>query len=285
MKYEIFKWSQKVGQQVSALRQNGIEPKGVLRLQYKIADRLVYSKLRATFGGKLKFFISGSAPLSAEIAAFFPCFKHSHFEGYGLTESSAASFINLPSKFKFGTVGFPLRYVEYKLAEADDEILISGRGIMRGYYNLPDVNADTLQTDSNGKVWLHTGDIGRKDKDGFLKIVDRKKDLIKTSGGKYVAPQKIEGKIKAMCTYVASALVHGNARNYCSMLITLDEENIKKWSEEAGLENLSYEEFDTTSKCERDAPKLCRPTQLGLDSYETIKKIRDPQARLHTRSR
>ena len=244
-----------------------------MRLQYKIADRLVYSKLRATFGGKLKFFISGSAPLSAEIAAFFHASNILILEGYGLTESSAASFINLPSKFKFGTVGFPLPGVEYKLAEADDEILISGRGIMRGYYNLPDVNADTLQTDSNGKVWLHTGDIGRKDKDGFLKIVDRKKDLIKTSGGKYVAPQKIEGKIKAMCTYVASALVHGNARNYCSMLITLDEENIKKWSEEAGLENLSYEELTQHPSVKEMIQSYVDQLNLGLDSYETIKKF------------
>ena len=157
----------------------------------------------------------GSAPLSAEIAAFFHASNILILEGYGLTESSAASFINLPSKFKFGTVGFPLPGVEYKLAEADDEILISGRGIMRGYYNLPDVNADTLQTDSNGKVWLHTGDIGRKDKDGFLKLM--KKDLIKTWWK--ICCYKEGSKIKTMCTYVASVLVP-QMYDFCSMLIT-----------------------------------------------------------------
>ena len=268
IKYRIFRWGLDVGQEVSALSQRGYEPKGLLRLKSAVADMLVFSTIKQKLGGNLKFFISGSAPLSQEIASFFHAAGVLILEGYGLTESSAASFVNRPNNFKFGTVGKQLPGVEYKLAEDDDEILLKGRGIMRGYFNRPETTASTIVDG-----WLHTGDIGRVDSDGFLRIVDRKKDLIKTSGGKYVAPQKLEGKIKSLCPFVSQAIVHGNTRNFCSMLITLDEDHLMSWAEKAGLEDLSYEAL-----CKK--PELTTILQTYIDqlnqplpSYETIKKF------------
>ena len=268
LRYRIFRWGLEVGQEVSALVQRGYEPKGVLLLKSAIADILVFSKIKDKLGGNLKFFISGSAPLSPDIAAFFHAAGVLILEGYGLTESSAASFVNRPTSFKFGTVGKKLPGVEYKLAEEDSEILIKGRGIMRGYYNRPEETAKTLVDG-----WLHTGDIGKIDADGFLQIVDRKKDLIKTSGGKYVAPQKIEGKLKSLCPFVSQALVHGNARNFCSLLVTLDEEHLMNWAEKAGLNDASYE-----SLCQKPQIRTIIQTYIDqlnqpLPSYETIKRF------------
>ena len=161
----------------------------------------------------------------------------------------------------------PLPGVEVKLAEDDNEILMRGRGIMRGYYNLPEVTAETLTEDG----WLRTGDIGTIDADGFLKIVDRKKDLIKTSGGKYVAPQKLEGKLKALCPYVSQVLVHGNTRNFCVALITLSEDDIRAWAESAGLSHLNYTEL----ACHDHVRALIKPYIDQLNSelarYESIK--------------
>lgn len=268
LKYRIFRWGLEVGQEVSALAQRGYDPKGLLLLKSAIADLLVFSKIKDKLGGNLKFFISGSAPLSPDIAVFFHAANVLILEGYGLTESSAASFVNRPSSFKFGSVGKKLPGVEYKLAEEDSEILIKGRGIMRGYYKRPEETAKTL---IDG--WLHTGDIGKIDSDGFLQIVDRKKDLIKTSGGKYVAPQKIEGKLKSLCPFISQALVHGNARNFCSLLVTLDEDHLRNWAEKAGLNDVSYEAL-----CQKPQIKTIIQTYIDqlnqpLASYETIKRF------------
>jgi long-chain acyl-CoA synthetase len=191
LKLKIFHWAFGIGHQVSALRQQRKEPAGLLALQNAIADKLVFSKLRTRFGGRLRFFISGSAALSREVAEFFHAANILIVEGYGLTETSAATFVNRPTSFKFGTVGPPMPGTQVKTAPEDGEVLIRGRGVMRGYHNLPDDTRDTIDPDG----WLRTGDIGIVDADGFLKITDRKKDLIKTSGGKYVAPQALEGKL------------------------------------------------------------------------------------------
>ncbi len=147
----------------------------------------MFSKLHARFGGNLRFFISGSAPLSKELAEFFYAADVLILEGYGLTETSAATFVNRPDQFRFGTVGPALPGTEVMIAPEDGEILIRGRGVMRGYHHLPEGTAATLTPDG----WLRTGDIGHLE-DGFLRITDRKQDLIKTSGGKYVAPQALE---------------------------------------------------------------------------------------------
>ena len=255
LRLRIFRWALAVGRQVSALRQNGKEPSGLLALQNAIADRLVFSKLRGRFGGRVRFFISGSAPLSREMAEFFHACNVLICEGYGLTESSAASCVNLPHQFKFGTVGPALPGIEVKIAEGNGEILLRGRGVMRGYHNLPEQTADTL--DSEG--WLHTGDVGELDDDGMLKITDRIKDLIKTSGGKYVAPQEIEGKLKAACPYVEHVLVHGNARNFCSALVTLDADSMATVEEDVDIDAIVQAAIDQVNGT--------------MPSYATLKKF------------
>jgi long-chain acyl-CoA synthetase len=281
LKYKIFRWAVSVGELVSIVKQKGHEPPSMLKLKYAVADKLVFSKLKQTFGGNLKFFISGSAPLSNDIATFFHAAGLLILEGYGLTESSAGSFVNVPENYKFGTVGKPIPGVEYKLLpvpgeegeEKKKEILLGGRGIMNGYYNLPKITNEVFYVDEEeNKTWLKTGDAGEVDEDGFLKITDRIKNLIKTSGGKYVAPQKIEGKIKALCPFVSQALVHGNKRNFCSMLVTLDEEQLQNWAEEAGLD-FNYKSLTEHSAMRQIIQNYVDILNEPLMSYETIKKF------------
>ncbi len=270
LKLKIFTWSLAVGREVSRLRQNGKEPSGLLAAKYKVADKLVFSKLKEKFGGRVRFFISGSAPLSRDIAEFFHAADILILEGYGLTESSAATVVNRPKNFKFGSVGMPVPGTEMKIAESDGEIMLRGPGIMRGYHNLPEQTAAML----NDEGWLLTGDIGEIDAQGFLRITDRKKDLIKTSGGKYVAPQALEGKFKAICPYVSQIIVHGDKRNYCTALIALDPETMEAWAQENGHAQLSYAEItqrdDVRALVQNSIDKL----NAGLARYETIKKFR-----------
>lgn len=267
LKLKIFTWAIAVGREVSGLRQKGQEPTGFLAFKYSIADKLVFSKVKARFGGRLRFFISGGAPLSREIAEFFHAADILILEGYGLTESSAASFVNRPDQYRFGTVGPPVPGTQVRIAE-DGEILIKGRGVMQGYYNLPEASAEAL----DGERWLHTGDIGVVE-DGFLKITDRKKDLIKTSGGKYVAPQMLESRLKTASTLISQVVVHGDNRNFISALLTLNEDNAKKW---AAANNLSFTSFaDLTRKPELIAEigRVVEGVNKDLASYETIKKF------------
>jgi long-chain acyl-CoA synthetase len=268
LKLRIFHWSIRVGKRVSALRQQGKEPMGLLALKNAVADRLVFSKLRDRFGGKIRFFISGGAPLSREIAEFFHACGILILEGYGLTESSAASFVNQPNSYRFGTVGKAVPGVKVKIAEADGEILLSGRGIMRGYANLPEASAEMLRDG-----WLYTGDIGELDKDGFLRITDRKKDLIKTSGGKYVAPQKLEGLLKVSSPLISQVLVHGNMRNYCTALITVNEEEILSWAVDNGMGGRSYADVAGHARVHQMIQPFVDKLNRELASYETIKKF------------
>jgi long-chain acyl-CoA synthetase len=271
LKTKIFHWAFGIGYQVSRLRQQGSEPSGLLALQNALADRLVFSKLRARFGGRLRFFISGSAALSKEVAEFFHAANILIAEGYGLTETSAATFVNRPpDKVKFGTVGPPMPGTEVRIAPEDGEVLIRGRGVMRGYHNLPDATRETIDPDG----WLRTGDIGVLDAEGFLKITDRKKDLIKTSGGKYVAPQALEGKVKAACPYVNQVLVHGNNRNYCSALLTLDEELIRNWlKEKGGADGLTLAQIARDPRVLALIQGCVDQVNSTLATYETIKKF------------
>lgn len=270
LKYKIFQWALGIGRQASALRQKGQEPGALLGLQFRLADKLVFSKLRERFGGRLRFFISGSAPLSREIAEFFHAANILILEGYGLTETSAGAFVNRPEKYRFGTVGLPLGDgVTVKIAESDGEILLKGPNVMRGYRNLEEANKEVF--DEEG--WFHTGDIGVLDPDGMLRITDRKKDLIKTSGGKYVAPQMIEGKLKSTCPYLSNALVHGNNRNFCTALVTVDEESTKKWAGENGITANSYAELAGHPKVKELIQGYIDQVNKELPSYETIKKF------------
>jgi long-chain acyl-CoA synthetase len=230
LKASIFRWALGVGLEASRLERAGKKPGPLLAAQRALADRLVFEKVRALFGGRLQFFVSGSAPLSRDIAEFFDALGIKICEGYGLTESSAATHANLPWARKLGTVGTPFSGIETRIAE-DGEILMRGPWIMRRYRGLPEQTREAL--DAEG--FLHTGDVGFIDADGYLTITDRKKDLIKTSGGKYVAPTELESRLKALSPWIAQALVHGDRRNYVTALVTLDGEAISKWAAENGL--------------------------------------------------
>jgi long-chain acyl-CoA synthetase len=269
MKWKIFQWAVKVGKEVSKVRQAGQEPGGFLGFKFSIANKLVFSKLKQRLGGNLRCFVSGAAPLSRELAEFFHAFDILILEGYGMTESSAASFVARQEKYRFGTVGMPLPGTQVKIADGDGEILIKSRGVMRGYHNLQEATKETL----DGDGWLHTGDIGEVDKDGFLKITDRKKDLIKTSGGKYVAPQMIEGKLKAICPLVSQVVVHGDNRNYCTALLTLDEESIKKWAKENGMGDKSYADLAGSKEAHALVQPFVEQLNKELPSYEQLKKF------------
>ncbi|MCB9550362.1 MAG: long-chain fatty acid--CoA ligase [Myxococcales bacterium] len=266
LKLKIFRWAVGVGKAASKELQAGRQPSGILGIKYAIADKLVFSKLRARFGGRIRFFISGSAPLNRDIAEFFHAAGLLILEGYGLTESSAASFVNRPDANKFGTVGKPLPGTVVKIAD-DGEILFKSRGIMRGYYNLPEETQNTLDDG-----WLHTGDIGEIDPDGHLRITDRKKNLIKTSGGKYVAPQAIEGSFKAICPYASEIVVHGDRRNFCSALITLDNEAITAWAKENGVAG-DYKAIVADPKTRALIQGYVDQLNEGLARFETIKKF------------
>ena len=179
-------------------------------VQHALFDRLVFGKIRERFGGRVRFFISGAAALNQDIAEWFHAAGILILEGYGLTESSAGSFVNLPDDYKMGIVGLVFPGSEVQLGDGD-EILIKGPGVMDGYHNLPEETAKTLTDDG----WLRTGDKGAIDADGFLTITGRIKELFKTSGGKYIAPPAIESKFKAICPYASQFMVFGNERNFC----------------------------------------------------------------------
>ena len=268
LEQKVFAWAIGVGKRGSKLRQQGKEPSGLLALQLKLADRLVFEKIKATFGGRVRYFISGSAPLSGEIAEFFHACGVLILEGYGLTETSAASFVNRAAKYSFGTVGMPMPGTDVKLAPEDGEILIKSPGVMQGYHNLPEATAETLTQDG----WLRTGDIGEIDAKGFLRITDRKKDLIKTSGGKYIAPQHIEGKLKANCPYLSQVIIHGDKRNFVTALITLDEETLMKWARDKGTTK-SYAQLVKGPEVKELLAPYFAEVNKSLAKYETVKQF------------
>ncbi len=269
LKQKIFEWAIGVGKQVSKVRQQGNEPSGLLAFKARLADKLVFSKVKDRFGGRLRYFISGSAPLSRDIAEFFHACGILILEGYGLTESSAASFVNRPTKYAFGSVGVPMPGTDLKLAPEDGEILMKSPGIMQGYHNLPDQTAEALTPDG----WLRTGDIGEVDDHGFLRITDRKKDLIKTSGGKYIAPQHIEGKLKSHCPFISQVIVHGDKRNFVTALITLDEESTMKWAKENNMNGKSYAEIVKLPEVKAMLSPFFDAVNKQLAKYETVKQF------------
>lgn len=267
VKKKIFDWAFGVGHQVSRLRQQGDEPGGLLAVQFRLADKLVFSKVKARLGGRIRFFISGSAKLSQEVAEWFHAADMLILEGYGLTETSAAIFVNRPGNNRFGTVGPPLPGTEVKIAD-DGEVLVRGPAVMRGYHNLPELTAESLDEDG----WYHTGDVGELE-DGFLRVTDRKKDLIKTSGGKYIAPQKIEVIFKAVSPQASQIVVHGDGRNYCTALITLDPDALAEWAQQRGLDHLAYADLTQTPEVRELVQGHIDELNARLDRWETIKKF------------
>jgi long-chain acyl-CoA synthetase len=267
VKAKIFNWAFGVGRKVSPMRLAGEQPSGLLAVQYALADRLVFSKIKARMGGKIRFFVSGSAALSREVQEWFHAAGLLVLEGYGLTETCIPVCVNNPRATRFGTVGPPVPGTQVKIAD-DGEILIKGPGVMRGYHNAPEATAEAL---NDG--WFATGDIGELDEKGYLRITDRKKDLIKTSGGKYVAPQKVEGVLKTVCPYVSQVLVHGEGRKYATALITLDPEAIEGWAKEEGLSYSSVAELARSQEVHDLIDGFIAQGNQQLERWETIKKF------------
>ncbi len=267
LKEKIFNQAFKVGLERDRLVREGKPVPFLLAKQHALFDKLVFSKIRERFGGRVRFFISGAAALNQDIAEWFGAAGITILEGYGMTESSAGSFVNHPDDNRFGTVGPVVPGSEVKIAD-DGEVLIKGPGVMDGYHNLPEQTAETLTEDG----WLMTGDIGELDADGYLKITDRKKDLFKTSGGKYIAPSSIESQFKAVCPYASQFLVHGAERNFCVALITLDPDAMEGWAAENGMAGKSYAEIVGSQQVQDMVSGYVETLNARLNRWETIKK-------------
>ena len=267
VKRRIFFWAKRAGEDWATYRLAGLRVPTGLALKHALADRLVFAKLRARTGGRLKLFFSGGAPLSPEIAKFFFSARLPVAEGYGLTETSPVLTINPPERIKIGTVGRAIPEVQIKIA-SDGEILAKGPGIMQGYYNKPDATREALDADG----WFHTGDIGDLDADGYLKITDRKKDLIVTAGGKNIAPQPIENLVKTS-KFVANAVMLGDKRKFPIMLVVPNFETLERWARERRLAFASRAQLialaDVQAKVEREVMGELR----DLAKFEMPKRV------------
>ncbi|MBZ5735871.1 long-chain fatty acid--CoA ligase [Nocardioides sp. TRM66260-LWL] len=265
-KQKIFEQAFKVGTAVDELRRAGKAVPLPLRVQHALFDRLVFAKVRERFGGRVKFFISGSAALNADIANWFHAAGILILEGYGMTENAAGAAVNHPQDYKIGTVGPALPGTEIRIGEGD-EVLIRGPHVMAGYHNLPEETAKALDADG----WLHTGDKGSLDADGHLRITGRIKDLFKTSGGKYIAPPAIEAKFKAICPLVSQFMVFGNERNYCVALITIDPDAATAWAAENGVTG-DYAAITRDERLRAEIGRYVEELNSKLNRWETIKK-------------
>ncbi len=266
-KEKIFKQAFKVGIEVDKRKREGKSIPLPLKLQHGLFDKLVFSKVRERFGGRVKFFISGSAALNAEIAEWFHAAGILILEGYGMTENAAGATVNHPESYKMGTVGPALPGAEVSIGEGG-EVQLRGPHVMAGYHNLPDKTAETLTEDG----WLRTGDKGEIDADGFLTITGRIKELFKTSGGKYVAPPAIESKFKALCPYASQFMVFGAERNFVVALITLDPDAMAGWAEENGMAGKSYTEVVQSQAVKDMVAGYVEQLNAKLNRWETIKK-------------
>jgi long-chain acyl-CoA synthetase len=241
----------------------------LLRAQHALADRLVLAKVRARLGGRIRFLLSGSAAISADVVDWFGAAGMPVVEGYGLTETSGGACVGDLEHPTPGIVGPPLPGSEFRIA-ADGEILIRGPHVMRGYHNRPDATAEVLDADG----WFATGDIGELDASGALRVTDRKKDLIKTSGGKYIAPQSIEVLFKAISPLAGQMIVHGDGRNFATALITLDPDALAQWSRAQGLPPGDHAALVTEPAVSRYVRGCVDELNARLNRWETIKDFR-----------
>ena len=266
-KEKLFHKAFAVGLKVEQLKREGTSVPVGLKMQHALFDKLVFSKVRARFGGRVRFFISGAAALNREIAEWFNAAGIVILEGYGMTENSAGATVNHPDDNRIGTVGRALPGAEVKIGEGD-EVLLRGPHVMDGYHNLPEETATALDADG----WLHTGDKGSLDADGFLTITGRIKELFKTSGGKYIAPPAIESKFKAICPYASQFMVFGAERNFVIALVTLDPDAMTGWAAENGMEGKSYTEIVNSDEVKAMIGGYVDELNAKLNRWETIKK-------------
>ncbi|CAB4740734.1 unannotated protein [freshwater metagenome] len=266
-KEKIFQQAFKVGIEVDRRKREGLSIPLSLKLQHRLFDKLVFSKVRERFGGRVRFFISGSAALNSEIAGWFHAAGILILEGYGMTEDCAGATVNHPENYKMGTVGPALPGAEVRIGEGG-EVQLRGPHIMAGYHNLPEKTAEAFTEDG----WLRTGDKGELDADGFLTITGRIKELFKTSGGKYIAPPAIESKFKALCPYASQFMVFGAERNFVVALITLDPDAMAGWAEENGMAGKDYTEIVRSPQVKEMVAGYVEQLNGRLNRWETIKK-------------
>jgi len=266
LKQAIFEWALGVGREVSRRRQRKEPVEGLLALKLSVAERLVFRKIRERMGGRFRFAISGGAPLSPAIAEFLHALGVLILEGYGLTEDSTVTAVNRYENYKFGTVGKALPGTEIRIAP-DGEILVRGPHVFKEYFRDPEATRE--EVDAEG--WLHTGDIGELDSEGFLRITDRKKDIIVTSGGKNVAPQNIENLLKND-KFVSQAFVYGDRRKYLTALITLSAEEVGKWAEQNGIPETDLVHLAKNPRVEAMMRGRVDEINRKLASFEQVKK-------------
>lgn len=268
----IFRWAERVGRESVRHWQAGRPIPLGLKLQHKLADRLVFSKLRAVFGGRVRYFITGAAPIAPEILEFFWAAGFPIYEMYGMTESTVITHANVPGHVKLGSVGRPLSIVEDRIAD-DGEILIKSEVVFQGYYKNAQATANTIVDG-----WLHTGDVGKKDDDGFVYILDRKKHIIITAGGKNLTPANIENEIKASDSLISQAHAHGDKRPYLVALITIGAAEAVEWARQRGLIDAMAAERHLKALTENP---LVRSTELQA-LMEEVTEDRDVQKRIVT---
>ncbi len=263
----VFDQAFAVARRVKRYESEGKRVPFLLGRRYALMDKLVFTKIRERFGGRLRFFISGAAALNTDIAEFFELAGVTILEGYGLTETSAGSCVSLPDLNRIGYVGPPFPGTEVAIAP-DGEILIQGPGVMDGYHNLP---AETHRVLRYG--WLYTGDIGHVDSEGRLRITDRKKDFFKTAQGKYVAPTYVEGSLKAVCPYASNSVVIGSDRPYCVAVVAVDPEAIVPWAQARHLPDTSYDALMRSAEVHELIAAGIDKLNAKLNPWETIKKF------------
>jgi long-chain acyl-CoA synthetase len=267
LKKKIFYWAVEVGREVSKLQQARKPVPAGLAVKHRLAHKLVFSKLHAALGGRLRFAVSGGAPLSKEIAEFFHAAGILILEGYGLTETCPSLTFNRLDNFKFGSVGQAQPGVEIKIAP-DGEILGRGANIAKGYFKKPEATAEVFLSDG----WFATGDIGRLDGDGFLYITDRKKDLIVTAGGMNIAPQNVENLLKGD-PFISQVMVYGDRRPYPVALITVNPEELVKFAKEQGILDTDPASLAKHPKVVERVSRIVEDRNGELQSYAKIKKF------------